>query len=85
MAHYRQVRSRMLECARQGDFDTIRQLVPEQVRPAYDRVKNALSALGDSTGRNVPATATTTAASTPQRPGRPSAAPGRAPLQAIAH
>ena len=91
MAHYRQVRARMLECARQGDFDTIRQLVPEQVRPAYDRVKNALSALGDSTGRNVPATATATpqknapAPAAPQQPGDPSSAPGRGAFQAIAY
>ena len=91
MAHYRQVRARMLECARQGDFDTIRQLVPEQVRPAYDRVKNALSALGDSTGRNVPATAAATpqknapAPAAPQQPGDPSSAPGRGAFQAIAY
>lgn len=43
MAHYRQVRARMLECARQGDFDTIRQTGPRagapRLRPRQKRLE----------------------------------------------
>ena len=56
LEHYRSVRTRMLEHARQGNFEDIRRLVPEQVRPAYDQVKACLGALRGSTGRHVPAT-----------------------------
>ncbi len=63
LAHYRQVRAQMLQFARQENFEAIRHWVPEQVRPAYDRVKQTLGALGGSTGRDVPATT----AAAPQR------------------
>ncbi|VUZ27574.1 Uncharacterised protein [uncultured Comamonas sp.] len=56
LAHYRQVRAQVLQLARQGDFEAIRLLVPTQVRPAYDRVKETLAAISGSTGRDVPAT-----------------------------
>ena len=59
LEHYRSVRTRMLEHARQGNFEEIRRLVPEQVRPAYDQVKACLGAFSGSTGRHVPATEST--------------------------
>ena len=45
LQHYRSARAEVLQLARQERFDDIRRLVPEQVRPAYDRVKDCLGAL----------------------------------------
>jgi methyl-accepting chemotaxis protein len=45
LQHYRSARAEVLQLARQEHFDDIRRLVPEQVRPAYDRVKDCLGAL----------------------------------------
>ncbi|MBN9339688.1 MAG: hypothetical protein J0H52_06370 [Comamonadaceae bacterium] len=42
---YRSVRGQVLALAAQGRFDEVRALVPQQVRPAYDRVKAALARL----------------------------------------
>ncbi len=73
LAHYRQVRAQVLQLAQQGDFDAIRQLIPKQVRPAYDHLKKTLAALGSGT-RHVPAASATVAASaTPVALSRPGA------------
>ena len=45
LQHYRSARAEVLQLARHERFDDIRRLVPEQVRPAYDRVKDCLGAL----------------------------------------
>lgn len=42
---YRSLRGQALALAAQGDFGAVRTLVPQQVRPAYDRVKAALAQL----------------------------------------
>ncbi|WP_198971486.1 methyl-accepting chemotaxis protein [Xylophilus sp. ASV27] len=42
---YRRVRDEALAQARDERFDEVRRLVPEQVRPAYDQVKQTLSRL----------------------------------------
>ncbi|WP_370680448.1 methyl-accepting chemotaxis protein [Comamonas sp. GB3 AK4-5] len=42
---YREARDGVLALARSEDFDEVRRRVPQQVRPAYDRVKAALTQL----------------------------------------
>lgn len=46
LAAFRRTRDDALAHARKGDLDRFRQLVPERVRPAYQRLKEAYLALG---------------------------------------
>ena len=65
LQHYRRVRAQVLELARQENFDEIRRLVPAQVRPAYDRVKETLEALTGQRSLAVAATVAPPAGATP--------------------
>lgn len=79
LTQYRQVRAQVLQLAQLGDFAAIRRLVPEQVRPAYDAVKNSLAALGHGSVPSVPATQLAASAATAPN------ASAAAPKAALAH
>ncbi|GAB2733492.1 hypothetical protein GCM10027019_11100 [Melaminivora jejuensis] len=80
LQHYRRVRAQVLELARQENFDEIRRLVPAQVRPAYDRVKETLEALTGQRSLAVAATVAPPAGATPSPAPSASSASSSSPL-----